>query len=385
MRDEIIDVLIVGAGPTGLALASELSRRGIRPMLLDRLDAGQNTSRAAVVHARTLEVLEALDVTREFIALGVIVPTFRIRERNRVLATISFKDLDTAYPFSLMCPQNQMESILLNRLQALGGTVVRPCEVLAAREMQALVEVSYLQGGVERMARAKWIVGCDGGHSVVREQAGIAFEGDTYEETFILADVKMDWPLDREEVSLFFSEKGLMVVAPLPDNRFRIVATMQQTEEQPSFEEFQHVLNERGPDGAVCRIRSILWSSRFKVAHRVASEFHKGRFLLAGDAAHVHSPAGGQGMNTGIQDGISLAGALQSALTADDPLPLVEWQNNRRKIAQGVVQITDRMTRMATISSPILKQLRNGLIGVVGHIPLAQHALAETLSELRNR
>jgi hypothetical protein len=220
----------------------------------------------------------------------------------------------------------------------------------------------------------KWVVGCDGGHSVVRERAGIAVEGDTYEKTFILADVEMDWPLDREEVSLFFSEKGLMVVAPLPDNRFRIVARVQQTEQEPSFEEFQNVLDERGPDGSVCRIRSILWSSRFKVAHRVASEFHKGRFLLAGDAAHVHSPAGDQRMNTGIQDGISLAEALQTVLTADDLTPIVEWQNNRRKIAHGVVKITDRMTRMATISSPILKQFRNGLIAVIGHLPLPQHA-----------
>ncbi|MDQ2833034.1 MAG: FAD-dependent monooxygenase [Acidobacteriota bacterium] len=385
MRQEIIDVLVVGAGPTGLALASELRRRGIRPMLLDRLAAGQNTSRAAVVHARTLEVLEALDVTRELIASGAIVPTFRIRERSRVLAAISFKDLETAYPFTLMCPQNRMESILLNRLQALGGAVIRPCEVLTAKEYQSFVEVSYLQDGAQHVVRAKWVVGCDGGHSVVREQAGIAFEGDTYEETFILADVEMDWPLDREEVSLFFSKQGLMVVAPLPDNRFRIVATVQQTEEQPPFEDFQNVLNERGPDGSLCPIRSILWSSRFKVAHRVASEFHKGHFLLAGDAAHVHSPAGGQGMNTGIQDGISLAEALHTTLTADDQTSLVEWQNNRRKIAQGVVQITDRMTRMATISSPILKQFRNGLIAVIGHIPLAQHALAETLSELKNR
>ncbi len=384
MRHDIVDVLIVGAGPTGLALASELSRRGTRPMLLDRLAAGRNTSRAAVVHARTLEVLEAQDVTRELIASGVIVPTFRIRERNRVLAAISFKELETAYPFTLMCPQNRVESILLNRLQALGGAVMRPCEVLTARERQPFVEVSYLQNGAEHIAQAKWVVGCDGGHSVVRERAGIAFEGDTYEETFILADVEMDWPLNREEVSLFFSEKGLMVVAPLPDNRFRIVATVQQTEQEPSLKEFHNVLDERGPGGSVCRIRSILWSSRFKVAHRVASEFHKGRFLLAGDAAHVHSPAGGQGMNTGIQDGISLAEALQTVLTVDDLTPLVEWQNNRRKIAHGVVKITDRMTRMATISSPILKQFRNGLIAVIGHLPLAQRALAETLSELNN-
>ncbi len=380
-----VDIVIVGAGPTGLALASDLCRRGISPLVLDRLEAGANTSRAAVVHARTLEVLEPLGVTGELLQNGVIVPIFRVRDRSRILTSISFGDLQTHFPFTLMCPQNRTEAILLSRLESLGGSVRRPCEVASIGVSEAGVEAQYESEGAMETVHAKWLVGCDGGHSVVRKQASIPFEGSTYEESFILADVEMDWPLDREEVSLFFSEQGLVVVAPLPDNRFRIVATARQAEETPSLSDLQTVLEERGPDGAKVLIRRLVWASRFRVSHRVAREFRKGNILLAGDAAHVHSPAGGQGMNTGIQDAVSLADALAAVLHGESAALLDQWAESRRKIARSIVQMTDRMTRMATASSPVLRLFRNAVIEMVGHLPMAQHALAVKLAELDNR
>jgi 2-polyprenyl-6-methoxyphenol hydroxylase-like FAD-dependent oxidoreductase len=379
------DVIIVGAGPTGLALGLKLQGLGISPLILDSLDAGVNTSRAAVIHARTLEVLEPVGVTPELLQNGVIVPTFRVRDRDRILATISFKDLDTPYPFTLMCPQDRTESILLGRLEALGGVVRRPAQVLLIRSAQDVVEVQFKTGEALKTARGKWLVGCDGTHSVVRQQASIPFEGDAYEEDFILADVEMDWPLDRDEVSLFFSERGLVVVAPLPGNHFRIVATMQNAPATPSIPDFQQILNERGPESATAPIRRMVWSSRFHIHHRVAKFLRKGNVLLAGDAAHVHSPAGGQGMNTGIQDAVSLGGALHRVLKDGDEGVLEEWQEERLKIARSVVSLTDRMTKMATASSPIVKRLRNAVIGIVGHVPFAEHALAEKLAELDNK
>lgn len=376
------DVVIIGAGPTGLVLAAELRRQGVSPVVLDRLEAGANTSRAAVVHARTLEVLQPLGVTQELIASGVIVPTFRVRQRGLILASISFKDLRTPFPFTLMCPQNRTEAILLNRLESLAGSVYRPCEAVSVQGSQSGVEVKYTSEGAIKTIHTKWLVGCDGGHSVVREQAGIPFDGSTYEESFILADVEMDWPLDRDEVSLFFSDKGLVVVAPLPNKHFRIVATVEKAKETPSLSDVQAVLEERGPEGTSILIRRLVWSSRFRVSHRVARQFRKGSILLAGDAAHVHSPAGGQGMNTGIQDAVSLATALCSVLRGEGEAALEEWQASRRKIAQSVVAMTDRMTRVATATSPSMKRLRNAVIEIVGHIPLAQHALAKKLAEL---
>ncbi|HTS51136.1 MAG TPA: FAD-dependent monooxygenase [Bryobacteraceae bacterium] len=380
------DIVIVGAGPSGLALAAELKRLGISALILDRLAAGANTSRAVVVHARTLEVLQPLAVTPELLQAGVIVPIFRIRDRGKILASISFKDLDTPYPFTLMCPQARTEAILLRRLQSLGADVERPAEVVSIRPAGADVEVQFKRAGEISVLRTKWLVGCDGAHSLVREQASIPFEGGAYDESFLLGDVELDWPLDREEVSLFYSEKGLMVVAPLPGSQhFRIVATVRQAPENPSLADFERILAERGPQNGTVAVRRLAWSSRFHIQHRVAKVLRQGRVLLAGDAAHVHSPAGGQGMNTGIQDAIALAGALQSTLQSGKEDALEDWQNQRLETARSVVSLTDRMTKIATLSSPVLKALRNATVGIIGHIPSARHALAETLAELDRR
>src|SRR5712691_697061 len=330
-------VVIVGAGPTGLALGAELKRLGISSLILDRLEAGANTSRAAVVHARTLEVLEPLGVTPELLQEGIVVPTFRMRDRNRILTSISFKDLDTKYPFALMCPQNRTEAVLLRRLQSLGGAVQRPCNVVTVRPGENDVEVQFKSGEELKTVRTKWLVGCDGMHSVVREQSAIPFIGGNYEESFVLADVEMDWPLDRQEVSLFFSDKGLIVVAPLPGDQFRIVATMKEAPPEVSIIDLQHIFEERGPENAAIAIHRIVWASRFDIEHRVAKVLRIGRILLAGDAAHVHSPAGGQGMNTGIQDAIALAAALQETFQLGNDGPLNSWQEKRLEIAHSVV------------------------------------------------
>jgi 2-polyprenyl-6-methoxyphenol hydroxylase-like FAD-dependent oxidoreductase len=378
-------VVIVGAGPTGLALGAELRRVGISSLILDRLEAGANTSRAAVIHARTLEVLEPLEVTSELLREGVMVPVFRVRDRNRILASISFKELETKYPFSLMCPQNHTEAILLRRLEALGGAVDRPCEVVAVGPGEKGVHVQFKSGGELRTVRTQWLVGCDGMHSQVREQASIPFVGGNYEESFVLADVKMDWPLGREEVTLFFSGEGLVVVAPLPGDHFRIVATVKKAPTSLSTTDFQQILEERGPENAAIKIRSMVWASPFHLEHRVAKVLRRDRILLAGDAAHVHSPAGGQGMNTGIQDAISLAGALREVLQHGNEAALDIWQEKRLEIARSVVKMTDLMTKAATASSPGLKLLRNAVIGIIGQIPFAQHSIARKLSELDNK
>jgi 2-polyprenyl-6-methoxyphenol hydroxylase-like FAD-dependent oxidoreductase len=257
--------------------------------------------------------------------------------------------------------------------------------VVSIRPEDTEVEVQFKRGGELNTVRTKWLAGCDGAHSLVREQAAIPFEGGEYEESFVLADVEMDWPIDRREVSLFFSGKGLLVVAPLPGDRFRIVATVEHAQETPSVEDFLCILAERGPENAAVAIRRLVWSSCFHINHRVAKVLRQGRVLLVGDAAHVHSPAGGQGMNTGIQDAIALAAALRSTLQNGNDQALNDWHEKRLEIARAVVNLTDRMTKIATVSSPALKAMRNAAIGIIGHLPFARHAVAETLSELDNR
>ncbi len=202
------DILITGAGPTGLALAAELTRLGTRPLIVDRQPAGANTSRAAVVHARTLEVLEPLGATTDLLAQGVKVPIFHVRDRDRTLITINFSEIPSAYPFTLMCPQNTVERCLLSHLEELGG-VVRPCELVRCKALESHVEVQVQTERVTKTIKARWLIACDGMHSMVREQSGVPFARAAYEQSFVLADVHMDWPLNREEVNLFFSPDGL--------------------------------------------------------------------------------------------------------------------------------------------------------------------------------
>jgi 2-polyprenyl-6-methoxyphenol hydroxylase-like FAD-dependent oxidoreductase len=174
-------ILIVGAGPSGLALATALRSLNTPALLIDEQMEAANTSRAAVVQPRTLEVLGPLGVVPQLLAEGLKVPIFRVRDRDRTLLSLDFGDLTTAYPFALMCPQDRTEAILLARLRSLGGAVVRPVELTAIRPGPDGVEAEVAYDGSHHMIGAQWLVGCDGGHSRVREQAGISFEGDAYE------------------------------------------------------------------------------------------------------------------------------------------------------------------------------------------------------------
>ncbi|GLY66621.1 FAD-dependent monooxygenase [Amycolatopsis taiwanensis] len=366
------DVVIVGAGPTGLTLAASLTAGGADVVLLDKAAEGANTSRAAVVHARTLEVLDGLKVSGELVKRGVIVPTFTVRDRDRVLLSVPFDDLPTAHPYTLMVPQNVTEEILLGRLRDLGGQVHRPYEAVAVAQDEAGAIVTTSTG---ESVRARFVVGTDGMHSVVREQAGVGFTGDSYAQSFVLADVRLDWELSADEVQLFFSAAGLVVVAPLPGGRHRIVATVDDAPEHPDAGDVQALLDARGPQKTPARVREIVWSSRFRVHHRLADHYRAGRIFLAGDAAHVHSPAGGQGMNTGIQDAADLARRILDG-TEDG------YEAARRPVAAGVVEMTDRMTRAATAGNPAVRALRNTALAVVGHNASVRQKLAMRLSEL---
>jgi 2-polyprenyl-6-methoxyphenol hydroxylase-like FAD-dependent oxidoreductase len=377
-------VLIAGAGPTGLTLACALVAQGVDIVLLDQAERGGNTSRAAVIHARTLEVLEDLGVSDELCRRGVVVPRFTIRDRDRVLLSVPFGGLPTRYPYTLMLPQNLTEEVLAARLAALGGTVHRRHRLVDLEVGDSGVTATVAgPDGTPHRVRARYAAGCDGMHSVVRARSGIGFSGSRYEESFVLADVRMTWPFPRDEVDLFFSPKGLVVVAPLPESRFRIVATLDDAPEQPTAADVQDLLDARGPSTAPARVGEVVWSSRFRVHHRVADAFRRGPVFLAGDAAHVHSPAGGQGMNTGIQDAVALGGLLAAVSTGHAGEETLDgYGSSRRPVAAGVVAMTDRMTRAATARNPVVRAVRNTALRVAGRVPAVRRKLAMSLSEL---
>ena len=246
-----VDVVVVGAGPTGLTLACTLRAAGHDVLVLDQLPQGANTSRAAVIHARTLEVLDELDITPRLVAEGCVVPIFTVRDRQRVLARLDFSNLPTPYPYTLMLPQSRTEAILADRLAELDGRVHRPWTVTSVDNTTTGGVVTASDAtGVSETVEARYVVGADGLNSVVRTGAGIGFSGDHYTASFVLADIQLDWPLPTEEVQLFFSPGGLVVVAPLPGGRHRIVATVDQAPETPSAGLIQSLLDERGPRGA---------------------------------------------------------------------------------------------------------------------------------------
>ena len=386
MADTKADVVIVGAGPTGLALAAELQRLGTHALLVDKHASGLGTSRATVVHARTLEVLEPLGISQQLIDRGLILHNARMREGDTVRAHISFDGLDTAYSYMLVCTQDQTEEVLTKRLRALGGAEIRAVEVTELEPDDDGVTATYVAGGVLiQDVRAKWLVGCDGIHSTVRRAAGIGFEGGNYDENFVLADVEMETPLGRDAMDLFFSPEGLVLIVPLPHDRYRVIATVPEAPSAPSMDDMQKILDARGPQQQKCRVTGIVWSSRYCIQHRVATQLRKGRMLICGDAAHVHSPAGGQGMNTGIQDAVSLAQVLHTAVTTGDESGFAEWEKKRLAIARSVVKTTDIMTKVAASDSSLSHLLRNLVMGAVEHSTPLQHAMAERLSEIDNR
>lgn len=380
------DILIVGAGPTGLALAVALQKAEVDHVLIDTLEAGRNTSRAAVVHPHTLEMLDTIGAAGSLSAKAIALTNFTVRDRDRPLLQMSFATLPSTFRHMLMVPQSTTEAVLEARLNELGGKVNRgvTAQGIVIDERGAIVRVNIGDG--EQDIRARYIVGADGMHSTIREAADIPFRGSAYSESFVLADVRMDWALGAEEVSFFFSPAGLVVVAPLPGGSYRIVATLDDAPERPSVADIQQLLDARGPVGQPARVTHILWSSRFRVQHRLVDRYRSGPILLMGDAAHVHSPAGGQGMNTGLIDAVVLGQALARVMRDGEPDSVLDdYARTRRPAARQVLTLASRLTVVATLRAWPARWLRNLVVRSLDHWPPFKRALGMGLSGLARR
>jgi len=377
------DVLIVGAGPTGLALAVSLQRAGIEHVLIDKLAAGQNTSRAAVIHAHTLDMLDELGVSAQLAAEGLKLTTFTIRDRDRRLLQVPFDRLPTKHPYLLMLPQDATERILTERLVALGGRIHRGVTATRLTERATSVVATVDSEAGEQAIVARFAVGADGMHSIVRASIGTEFTGGTYEESFVLADVRMNWSQGRDDVQLFFSPAGLVVIAPLPNGTFRIVATLDDAPEHPTAADIQALIDARGPTGGTADVTHVEWSSRFRIHHRLASSYRDGRLFLIGDAAHVHSPAGGQGMNTGLVDACVLGRLIAQAVSGKQwESGLDRYQKLRRPAAEQVLGLAGRLTSLATMKNPVKRRVRNAVFSLLNHLSPAKHTVAMNLSGL---
>jgi 2-polyprenyl-6-methoxyphenol hydroxylase-like FAD-dependent oxidoreductase len=382
-------VLIVGAGPTGLALALFLLRHGVRARVLERGAAPVTESRALGVQARTLEVLHPTGVDADMVAHGIPVPAGTLHFDGGRLARISFAALPTAYPFVLILPQSDTERILETHLAAAGFVIERGVEVVGLTPDPDGVTVALRHAdGREEHTRAPWLVGCDGAHSVVRQKLGVPFEGGVYDERFWLADVRLRWNERPGTLHLFLGRGGLLGVLPLPGGLHRLVITVPGAgvgeERTPALADVERLARSAGPPDLA--IEDAVWISSFRVPRRIARRFRVGRVFLAGDAAHVHSPAGGQGMNTGIQDVRNLAWKLAAVLrgAADERL-LDSYEAERIPVARDVLQGTDALTRMVLLRRPLLRAVRDRLLPWLLGLPLVQRVAREQVAELSVR
>jgi 2-polyprenyl-6-methoxyphenol hydroxylase-like FAD-dependent oxidoreductase len=372
------DVLIVGAGPTGLTLGATLAKCGVAATVVDAQAAGENTSRACAVASRTLEVLERIDVSEQLTSQGIHNPRFSMRDADRVLIPIDFSTLPTAYPYTLTLSQADTERVLLDRLTQLGGEVLRPKTLTGLTQNSESVVATFDNGDP---ITARYVVGADGMHSAVRTQAKIGFRGHEYPESFALADIRLQGNPPMDEIFLFYAPAGLTVIAPLPGGMHRIVAPVDDAPASPTAPFVQQLLDARGFGPGELVVDDVIWGSHFRIHHRVADSYRAGRLLLAGDAAHVHSPAGGQGMNTGIQDAVVLADALQQVLAGAPESALDRYGHERRAVAQQVLSLTGRLTRLATLPAP-LRPARNAAMQLSSRIPAVRRQLAWRLSGL---
>ena len=376
------EVLVVGAGPVGLAVAASLAGHGLDVTVVDRQATGANTSRAAVVHARTLEMLERIGVSKRLSGLGIKAQRFSIRDGDRELVPVRFDQLPTEYPYTLMVPQNITERVLLDRLQELGGKVHRPYVATGLSQTADGAEVTLDNGDT---IKAQYVVAADGMNSTIRDLAGLGHEGNgALSLSFTLADVRVEGGLPADQVLLFFSKPGMLVVAPLPDGSFRLVAEVDDAPEQPDVAFAQQLLNTRGPRRTRVSVTEVIWGSRFRIHERVADQYRAGRVLLAGDAAHTHSPAGGQGMNLGLRDAVTLGDALSVAQREGREDKLDEYAANSRAEAMHVVVLAHRLTRLATAPSAV-RPLRNVALRLLALVPAFRRGLAEQLSAIGQR
>jgi 2-polyprenyl-6-methoxyphenol hydroxylase-like FAD-dependent oxidoreductase len=366
-----LDVLVVGAGPTGLTLAAQLQALGATCRILDRQLDRVHESRALAIQPRTLEVLRGLGVAQELAARGNDAIRVELRAGGRVVPVRLFGlglD-DTAFPFLLFVSQAETEQVLNDHLATRGVPVERAVELVAFQADQHGVTCTLRHGdGHTEQARARYLVGCDGAASTVRRSAGIPFVGGAYPQTFTLADLEVDGGLDRNTAYAFMGAVGILFFFPLGRPASWRLLGMHPTlggshgaPERPTLAELQALVD--AFSGGALRLRDPAWLTYFRLQHRHATRYRSGHVFLAGDAAHVHSPAGAQGMNTGIQDAWNLGWklALVARGLAEEAL-LDSYDSERRPVGRLVVRFTDRAFTVATSTNPLVRALRTRLV-----------------------
>jgi len=390
------DVLITGAGPVGLAMAAEMARYGLSVRIIDQNAERTDKSKALVVWSRTLELFDRSGCSQSLLAAGRTCTSANLMSGSKTLAHIHLDDVDSTHPYALMIPQSETERVLEEHCNSLGVQVERSTKLTTFAQSETGITGKLLSAtGATETAEASWLIACDGAHSTIRHNLNLPFEGSTLPSVWILADVHLHGLAEPSQIYIFLHEAGIAAIFPIGQSgdatpRVRVIANTGdvlpgQTPAEPTLADIQAILDQRGPSGITAS--DPVWLANFAINERKVPNYRASRVFLAGDAAHIHSPAGGQGMNTGIQDACNLAWKLAlvqrrlSARSATDLL-LDSYTAERSPVAEQVLRNTGKLTALATMHNEVLLAMRNTAVKLALGFPPARHAMANELTEL---
>jgi 2-polyprenyl-6-methoxyphenol hydroxylase-like FAD-dependent oxidoreductase len=372
-------VLVVGAGPTGLVLACELLARGIRARIIDQGDGVVLQTRALGIHARTLEVFDMMGLADRFVEHGQVVRRFHMYTDGMTLVRLELARNGSRFGFMLDVPQDVTETILRRRVSELGGRVEEESELTGLRVDPGGVTATVAEPeGSTRTITADYVVGADGAHSRVRSELGLDFQGHSYTQGWLLADVHLDWGRADDEMHAFFRRDGRpLICMPMREHLWRVILPYagERDRRAPTLEEIQRLVGERAPEPVP--VSDPAWLATFRCQRRSTHVYRRGPVMLAGDAVHIHSPAGGQGMNTGIMDAHNLAWKLALVASGQAPERLLDsYGQERGPVAADVLALTHTLVRLGTMTHPMQRAVRNTLVPTAGRLaPLQRRAV----------
>lgn len=384
---EDTDVLIVGAGPVGLTMACYLHFHGVRFRIIDKNSHGTETSNAIGLQSRTLELLNTLGIADELVKSGNKLSNFHIQSNKKALANWNLHLIDSIYPYMLSVSQKITEHALLSYLSEAKISIERQTELITIDQNDSHIDIRMKTPEGEAMLRSKYISACDGYHSTVRDLSDIAYEGEDIPLNMLIMDAPLEWSSTKTHGYTAFTDTLSVILLPL-ENSWRIIADVAnapefhcKSKEQPTEATFQRILdltmNEK------IKVKKALWASKFLIHERLARHYKKGRVFLTGDAAHAHSPAGGQGMNTGMQDAVNLAWKLAFVLKGHAKEALLNsYERERRPVAKEIIRFSGLLTRFGTLRNKYLIMIRDFFAARLSKLSFLQKRFGATVSEL---
>ena len=384
-------ILIVGAGPTGLTAALELSRFGIPVRLIDKMPAPATTSRAIGIQARTLELMAQRGLADEMVRLGNPAAAGSVYGGGKRLTRLDFAHVESRFDYLLFLSQAETERILREAIERQGVTIERGMELVGLSQDALSVDPAPVhamlrhQDGALEQVSTPWLISAEGAHSVVRTTLDLQFEGKTLDESYALGDLHIDGDLPETDFHIFSSEHGFMGLFPMGGGRYRLIASNRfskpSNDTAPSLDELQRIYDQRSHIPA--RFHDLTWSSWFRINSRMVSQLRIGRLLLGGDSAHIHSPAGAQGMNTGIQDMINLCWKLALVVHGKAPATLLDtYEADRLPVMHDVLFKTEQLTGLIGTENPVVRSLVNHLGPWIGGLDAVQENSTARMSQV---